>query len=50
MSLLGSLLGSQVLLVFGGMVLLVGLVLRSVMLMLVFGRILLGSWLSFALS
>ena len=36
MSLLGSLLGFLVLLVFGGMVLLVGLVLKFVMLMLVF--------------
>ena len=44
---LGSMLGSQVPLVFGDMALLVGLALRSVMLMLVFGRILLGSWLSF---
>ena len=45
-----SLLGSQVLLASGGMALLFGLVLRFVMLMLVFGRTLLGSWLSFVLS
>ena len=37
-SLLGSLLRSLVALVFGGMVLLVGLALRSAMLMLVFGQ------------
>ena len=43
-SLLGSLLGLLVLLVFGGMVLLVGLVLRFVMLILVSGRILSDSW------
>ena len=47
--LLGSMLGFRVPLVFGGMALLLGLVLRFVMLMLVSGRILLGSWLSFVL-
>ena len=45
----GSLLGSRVLLVFGGINLLVGLALRFVRVMLVFGRTLLGSWLSFVL-
>ena len=49
MSLPRHLLGFQVLLVFGGMALLAGLALRFVMLMLVFGRTLLGSWLSFVL-
>ena len=43
-SLPGSLLGSQVLLVSGGMVSLVGLALRFAVMMSVFGR---GSWLSF---
>ena len=43
-------LGSQVLWVSGGMALLVGLALRFVRVMLVFGRTLLGSWLSFVLS
>ena len=43
-SLLGSSPGSLVPLVLGGMVLLVGLVLRFAMLMLVSGRILLDSW------
>ena len=41
--------GFLVLPVFGHMVPLVGLVLRLEVLMLVFGRILLGSWLSFVL-
>ena len=44
-----DLLGFLVLLVFGDKVPWVGLVLRLVVLMLVIGRILLGSWLSFVL-
>ena len=47
--LLGSLLGFLALLVFEGMGQLVGLLSRLVMVTLVFGHILLGSWLSFAL-
>ena len=50
MSLHGSLLRFLVLLVFGDMVQWVGLVLRLVVLMLVSGRILSGSRLSFVLS
>ena len=46
--LLGSLPGYLVLLVFGGMGQLLGLLLRSVMVTLVLGHILLGSWLSSA--
>ena len=49
MFLSGSLLGSRVLLVFEGMVLLVGPALKFVRVMLVFGRTLFGSWLSFVL-
>ena len=50
MSLPRSLLGSQVLLVSGGVALSVGLALRFVVMMSVFGRTLLGSWLSFVPS
>ena len=46
----GSLLGFLALLDFGGMGLLVGLLLRFVRMMLVFGHILLGCWLSSGLS